>query len=53
MMKDLFSFNLPDSKNVRIVIIRLENGEIVARTVEELEKMKERGEYFEILKEEV
>lgn len=52
MMKDPFSFPFPSSKKVRIVILKLESGEIVARTVEEMERMYKEGVKFEVLKEE-
>ena len=51
MKNGIFSFPQVEGKKVKVVIIRLENGEIVARTVEELEKMKERGVKYEVIQE--
>jgi len=51
MKKDPFLFQFPESKTVKVVIIRLETGEIVARTVEELEKMYKEGIPFEVIEE--
>lgn len=51
-MKNPFLFQFPEAKDLRVVVIRLETGEIVVRTVEELERMKEQGIKFEVLKEE-
>jgi len=37
--EELIKFQLPESKQADIVLIKLEDGTIVARTVEELKKM--------------
>jgi hypothetical protein len=38
MQEELIKFNLPEAKEVEVVLIKLEDGTIVARTVEELKK---------------
>lgn len=38
MQEELIRFNLPKAEEVEIVLIRLEDGTVVARTVEELKK---------------
>jgi len=40
----LLSFRLPEVQDKEIVIVRLEDGRIVARTKEELEEAKEEEE---------
>jgi len=38
MQEELIKFNLPEAKEVEVVLVKLEDGTIVARTVEELRK---------------
>jgi len=38
MQEELIKFNLPEAKEVEVVLVKLEDGTIVARTVEELKK---------------
>jgi len=49
MMKDFSFFPKVKSETIKVYIVRLADGRIVARTEEEIEAMRERGETFEIV----
>ena len=51
MMKDFSFLEKVKSETIKVFLVRLSDGRIVARTEEELKAMEEKGERYEILSE--
>jgi len=51
MMKDFSFLEKVKSETIKVFLVRLSDGRIVARTEEELKALEESGEKYEILSE--